>query len=47
MEMIPTEKLVRLLSILEINIRGGDRVSPIADVSFFYIFNTKIMLMVL
>lgn len=33
MEMIPTDKLVRLLSVLEINIRGGDRMSPIADVS--------------
>lgn len=33
MEMIPTEKLVRVLSILEINVRGGDRVSPITDVS--------------
>ncbi|KAK9693027.1 hypothetical protein QE152_g34481 [Popillia japonica] len=30
-EMIPAEKLVRLLNILEINIRGGDRVSPITD----------------
>lgn len=33
MEMIPTDKLVRLLNLLEINIRGGDRVSPITDVS--------------
>lgn len=32
MEMIPTEKLVRLLNMLELNIRGGDRVSPISDV---------------
>lgn len=32
-EMIPTDKLVRILHILEINIRGGDRVSPITDVS--------------
>ncbi|KAJ8977322.1 hypothetical protein NQ317_018604 [Molorchus minor] len=31
MEMIPTEKLTRLLNILELNIRGGDRVSPITD----------------
>ncbi|XP_018566704.1 nipped-B-like protein isoform X2 [Anoplophora glabripennis] len=31
MEMIPTEKLTRLLNILELNIRGGDRVSPISD----------------
>lgn len=35
MEMIPTDKLIRLLNILEINIRGGDRVSPITDVSLF------------
>lgn len=34
MEMIPTEKLTRLLNILELNIRGGDRVSPITDVNF-------------
>lgn len=34
MEMIPTDKLTRLLSILELNIRGGDRISPITDVSF-------------
>lgn len=33
MEMIPTDKLVRLLNILEINIRGGDGISPITDVS--------------
>lgn len=33
MEMIPTEKLVRLLNVLELNIRGGDRVSPISDVN--------------
>lgn len=32
MEMIPTDKLVRLLNVLELNIRGGDRVSPITDV---------------
>lgn len=32
-EMIPTDRLVRLLHILEINIRGGDRISPISDVS--------------
>ncbi|XP_063929333.1 nipped-B-like protein isoform X2 [Zophobas morio] len=31
MEMIPTDKLVRLLNVLELNIRGGDRVSPITD----------------
>ncbi|CAH1153389.1 unnamed protein product [Phaedon cochleariae] len=31
MEMIPTEKLTRLLNVLELNIRGGDRVSPISD----------------
>ncbi|XP_044256313.1 nipped-B-like protein [Tribolium madens] len=31
MEMIPTDKLVRLLNVLEINVRGGDRVSPILD----------------
>ncbi|CAG9855417.1 unnamed protein product [Phyllotreta striolata] len=31
MEMIPTEKLTRLLNILELNIRGGDKVSPISD----------------
>ncbi|XP_066259899.1 nipped-B-like protein [Euwallacea similis] len=31
MEMIPTDKLTRLLSILELNIRGGDRISPITD----------------
>ncbi|XP_057671189.1 nipped-B-like protein B [Diorhabda carinulata] len=31
MEMIPTDKLTRLLNILELNIRGGDRVSPISD----------------
>ncbi|KAK4871530.1 hypothetical protein RN001_015654 [Aquatica leii] len=30
-EMIPTEKLLRVLSIMELNIRGGDRVSPISD----------------
>lgn len=32
-EMIPTVKLVRLLTVLELNIRGGDRVSPISDVN--------------
>lgn len=32
-EMIPTDRLVRLLNIMELNIRGGDRVSPISDVS--------------
>lgn len=37
MEMIPTDRLVRLLSVLEINIRGGDRMSPIADVSSCFI----------
>lgn len=31
MEMIPTDKLTRLLNILELNIRGGDRISPITD----------------
>ncbi|CAG9759520.1 unnamed protein product [Ceutorhynchus assimilis] len=31
MEMIPTDKLIRLLTILELNIRGGDRISPITD----------------
>lgn len=43
MQMIETDKLVRLLNVLEINIRGGDRVSPITDVNmslstnvFFY-----------
>ncbi|XP_025832337.1 nipped-B-like protein A [Agrilus planipennis] len=30
-EMIPTDKLVRLLNVMELNIRGGDRVSPITD----------------
>ncbi|KAK5639345.1 hypothetical protein RI129_011837 [Pyrocoelia pectoralis] len=30
-EMIPTDKLLRVLSIMELNIRGGDRVSPISD----------------
>lgn len=40
-EMIPAEKLVRLLNILEINIRGGDRVSPITDVSDFLIYNNN------
>ncbi|XP_022901337.1 nipped-B protein [Onthophagus taurus] len=30
-EMIPAEKLVQLLNVLEINIRGGDRVTPITD----------------
>lgn len=35
MEMIPSEKLTRLLNVLELNIRGGDRVSPISDVSLF------------
>ena len=35
MEMIPTDKLVRLLNVLELNIRGGDRVSPITDVRGF------------
>lgn len=34
MEMIPTDKLTRLLGILELNIRGGDRISPITDVIF-------------
>lgn len=33
MQMIETDKLVRLLNVLEINIRGGDRVSPITDVN--------------
>lgn len=32
MESIPTDRLVRLLGVLEINIRGGDKVSPITDV---------------
>ncbi|KAL1493055.1 hypothetical protein ABEB36_011194 [Hypothenemus hampei] len=31
MEMIPSDKLTRLLNILELNIRGGDRISPITD----------------
>ncbi|XP_030756621.1 nipped-B protein [Sitophilus oryzae] len=31
LEMIPTDKLTRLLNILELNIRGGDRISPITD----------------
>ncbi|XP_060516001.1 nipped-B protein [Cylas formicarius] len=31
MEMIPTDKLTRLLNILELTIRGGDRISPITD----------------
>lgn len=31
MESIPIDKLVRLLNILEINIRGGDNISPITD----------------
>lgn len=31
MEMIPTDTLTRLLNVLEVNIRGGDRVSPVGD----------------
>ncbi|XP_050313224.1 nipped-B-like protein isoform X2 [Anthonomus grandis grandis] len=31
MEMIPVNKLTKLLIILELNIRGGDRISPITD----------------
>lgn len=31
MESIPTNKIIRLLSILEKNIRDGAKVSPIAD----------------
>lgn len=31
MEMIPTDRLVRLLSVLEINVRGADKLSLIAD----------------
>lgn len=31
MESIPSNKLIRLLSILEKNIRDGAKVSPIAD----------------
>lgn len=38
MEMIPTDKLTRLLNILELNIRGGDRISPITDVRIFSVF---------
>lgn len=47
MEMIPTEKLTRLLNILEMNIRGGDRVSPISDVSntIFILQNKNIICM--
>lgn len=37
MEMIPTDKLVRLLNVLELNIRGGDRVSPITDVRYIVV----------
>lgn len=40
MEMIPTDRLVRLLNVLELNIRGGDRVSPITDVIInFFVYN--------
>lgn len=35
-EMIPTDKLLRLLGVMELNIRGGDRVSPITDVNMTY-----------
>ena len=36
MESVPPDRLVRLLNILEKNIRDGTRVSPIADpVSYF------------
>lgn len=31
MDSIPSEKLVKLLTILEINIRDGSKVSPLAD----------------
>lgn len=31
MEMVPTDRLVRLLNVLEINVRGAYRVSLIAD----------------
>jgi cohesin loading factor subunit SCC2 len=31
MESVPPDRLVRLLNILEKNIRDGTRVSPIAD----------------
>lgn len=30
-EMITTDRLVRLLNMLDINIKGGDRISPISD----------------
>lgn len=30
-EMISTDRLVRLLNTLDINIKGGDRISPISD----------------
>lgn len=33
--MISTDRLVRLLNILEINVKGGDRISPISDVSSY------------
>lgn len=41
MESIPTDRLVRLLGVLEINIRGGDKVSPITDVSFIFVLFCK------
>lgn len=47
MEMIPNEKLVRLLNMLELNIRGGDRVSPISDVKIFSCFIVLFLISVL
>lgn len=35
-EMISIDRLVRLLNILEINVRGGDRISPISDVRLIF-----------
>lgn len=49
-EMIPTEKFVRLLNVLELNIRGGDRVSPISDVmkkeNFYLKLNVDVLLLI-
>lgn len=50
MESIPSNKIIRLLSILEKNIRDGAKVSPIADpvskninLNFNYIYDIYIM----
>lgn len=42
MESVPPDRLVRLLNILEKNIRDGTRVSPVADpVSVIIVFHLK------